>query len=72
MDSIYTNMKGKNCPLKSITCQEGYCSECEIPKSIPVVEWQGLDKFGRVKQLSKEHGDMTLGILDSYFGRSYN
>ena len=24
------NMRGGNCPYKSLTCQEGYCNECEI------------------------------------------
>lgn len=24
------NHKGKPCPFKPITCQEGWCNECEI------------------------------------------
>lgn len=73
-NSIYTNMKGKTCPLTSNICWMGDCSGCVVPKRIPIVQFQGraTDVFGRIKTLSKEHGDMTLGILDTYFGRSYN
>jgi hypothetical protein len=29
-----TNHKGSRCPYQNILCQEGYCDECEIEKSL--------------------------------------
>ncbi len=29
-DKSIINHKGLPCPYKPITCQEGYCNECEI------------------------------------------
>ncbi len=28
------SLKGKPCPVKPITCQEGWCNECELNPSI--------------------------------------
>ena len=40
------NNKGKDCPYKSITCQEGYCSECQI-----YLNYQGyLKTLGRIAE----------------------
>ncbi len=72
MDNIYTCMKGKKCPLNGITCQEGFCFRCDVPPRIPTLSGKARDVFKEIKKPADEHGDLTLGILDSYFGRSYN
>ena len=70
-NSIYTNMKGKKCPLRdNLTCQEGYCSECEIPlsnnkgekKMTRVIRFSGTPKqmIAFTRELARDFGRLTL------------
>lgn len=36
---IFRSMKGRDCPYKSIVCQEGFCEDCQI-----YLDYQGHEK----------------------------
>ncbi len=56
--------KGKGCPYKPITCQEGYCYDCQIyrnhiecPGTMGQHEKLGADRMARLKVMVEEKRD---------------
>ena len=64
-NSIYYSMKGKICPINGIICQRGFCSDCGIPLSIPVVEYEGKakDVFDKIEELARANPDTKISEL---------
>ena len=67
-NSIYTNMKGKKCPLRdNLTCQEGYCSECEIPLSnkggVMTEILQVTPKGGAILQTLQDLSEVDIRLI---------
>ena len=53
-----TSNKGKDCPYKPITCQEGYCQDCQIYLDYlrygPLVMGRIVSKTSNIKEVERE------------------